>query len=468
MEKRNRILARMLVRTALGCLPLLMAAVCFAEDQTSNPSLPLTQGGGAIPLPVRPFTWLENLQNKYSYIPQLETKIPQARMEAQRKLTDVLGNRTPSYDRGADVGEIVANVMHDFQTIIGDFFDCLDFKIVGLCYKISWHGISFDIYRQYRLPVQDVESVQTPGKSGFLPKFVNNPMMDIVESTYYPLAADIATTSMQWTQASASLTASLAGYELPEPLGDLEGDDSIADKVKQIPKQKRFRNLDDTLGGSRYAEYTVLPQIFNQIMGRLWFFCHDVLFPGIWSSYYPATIMPARMSVISFFLFPAEMMNKFLVPNTCSGVNNQLRGGKAPFDLTLTQNMAYDAMNLVSPGMGCLKENDGGWVPVSNYTQNSNFNVASISGTVKGIKTASRLMPIAFYDMNPDKDRVQWSQNDRMPHDCVKLERYVKNFGNANQRKGKDLWNVAIHWRFFRCCRRGYHVLFGPRPMIYR
>lgn len=81
---------------------------------------------------------------------------------------------------------------------------------------------------------------------------------------------------------------------------------------------------------------------------------------------------------------------------------------------------------------------------------------------------AYTMMPFSFYDINLDRDRWQWSHSDRMPDNCSKLERFVRDFGNANMKKGKDNWNVGIHWRYFRCCARGFHVLIGPQPIIRR
>ncbi len=430
--------------------------------------LPLPCHADPIPLEQRPFTIFKLLETQYVYVPQLMNKRLGAQGEATSAAARVQAHQERKYERGAEVGEIVQNILHDFQVILGDFFDCLDFKIVGLCYKITWTGIHFDIYRQYRLPVQDVESVQHPYESGFLPKFVNEALLPVSEQTFYPLAKTIAETNNLWVSHSIDLAGNMAGYDFNAADTRFEGNDNAKNDIKTVDRDKRFHNSDDLMGGNRYVEFAVLPQLFNQIMGRLWFFCHDVLFPGVWTSYYPLTILPARMSGFSLLLYPAEMINKMLVPQTCAGVDNQLRGGKTPFDMILTGNQNYDALNLVSPGLGCLKENDGSWVPLTNYHTNSAFSVGSVAATMKGIKTAVKLMPWSFYDIDRSRDRIQWSANDRMPDDCVKLERFVRNFGDANLRKGDDPRNVAIHWRFFRCCARGFHILFGPSPIIRR
>lgn len=453
---------RLLCCTAFCCLTLQLSSLT-ALAQPATPAQPLTDPQGN---PVRPFTYLENLVVEYSYVYPKLPKLPQLQLEATGKALAVASGTERKYERGADLAEVVQNVVHDFTVIVSDFLDCLDFKIIGLCYRISWTGISFDIYREYRLPVQNVESVQHPFESGYLPKLINELLVPIVETTYYPFAADLTGLSMTLADESARLTQDLAGFSDPPDSGSLDGDDEVVDELENIDEDLRFHNADPMTGGSRYAEYTLLPQIFNQIMGRLWFFCHDVLPPMIWSSYYPISIFPARSSVFSFFLYPAEMINRFLIPNSCAGVNNQIRGGKTPFDMLLTGNSTYDAMNLASPGTGCLGKNNGNWVPVVNWAMDSAFSVASTVNVMKAAKTASRLG--LAYDFNPSRDRVQWSQNDRMPDSCVKLERFVRDFGDANLTKGDDPWNVAIHWRYFRCCRRGYHVLIGPSPQIRR
>ncbi|MBN8549123.1 MAG: hypothetical protein J0M12_07410 [Deltaproteobacteria bacterium] len=436
----------------------------------SSASLAAADPAPAPPLTSRPLTLLKMIETNYSYIPSLLSKKAQAEGEALQKIAAVApgeaGGYTPPYDRGADVGEIVQNIMKDFQVIIGDFLDCLDFKIIGLCYKITWTGIKFDIYREYRLPVQDVEVVQTPFQSGFIPKFVNNALLPVVQDTYYPMGDTVASTALSWTGQALETQGNLVGVDFQTADADVSTD--VEDKLKAIDKKKRFRGSEPVGAGARVAEYTVLPQLFNQTMGRLWFFCHDVLAPGVWSSYYPLEIMPARMSALSFFFFPAEMISKFLVPNSCAGVNNQIRGGHSPFDMLTTGIPAYDGMNLMSPGLGCLKENDADFVPVTNTAHNASFPVDSVNASVKGIKISSRMMPFSFYDINTERDRWQWSHSDRMPDNCAKIEKFSRNFGDANMRKGKDNWNVGIHWRRFRCCQHGFRILIGPRPFIYR
>jgi hypothetical protein len=455
---------------ALCSLPL---AVSIA---LANPAPPLTSGNGPIPMPVRPFTYLKNLETQYRYIPSLMNKRAQAEAEAARKITGVMSGAEPKYDRGADISEIITNTLHDWQVIFGDFFNCLNPSIVGICWKIDWSGFHLQWYRRYRLPMQNIELVQTPFKSGYMPKFVQSALLPIVEQTYYPLADDIATTSLQWTNASAQLQGAIIGTDFASPAGSMSGDGSVANKVKGgIERKKRFRNMDDYLGGTRFVEYTVFPQLFphvfspivNVFLSLVGGTCNDWLGPGVWSSYYPATIMPARMSALSFFLFPAEMINKFLIPNTCAGVNNALRGGKSPADMLITGNLPYDALNLMSPGVGCLKQNDNNWVPVTNYATNSSFSVGSVQGVVKGQRTARMMMPGMFYGFDLERDRVQWSQNNRMPKNCGKLEKFVRDFGDANMRKGDDPWNVAILWREFTCCDYGYHEI-GPHPRIHQ
>lgn len=248
-----------IVLSGMMLLALSLSGIQEVQAQTGQP----------IPLEQRPMTVLQMLETQYVYVPQLLVKQGTAAGEAQNALSRVAGNQERRYERGAEIGEIVQNVLHDFQVILSDFFDCLDFKIVGLCYKITWTGIKFDIYRQYRLPVQDVESVENPFESGFLPKFVNEALLPITEATYYPMATTAYETSAMWTSQSIDMAGSLAGFDFNVSNQNFQGDENAQDQIKQ---STRIGDFTEAAIPMAEAETSSTPCCRNSLIKR-WAVC---------------------------------------------------------------------------------------------------------------------------------------------------------------------------------------------------
>lgn len=375
----------------------------------------------------------------------------------------------PSYNRGAEFGEILTNSLHDILKILENFFPCWDWKIIGLCMKPSWPVPRFCPYVSYRLPKQKVDNHPQGMQTHYLPKLVNKLLLNASESTYYPIAKTVAESNVNWASDSLEMQKTFSGPDVSN-VPTFEFQDHGLEEVKTIDQEKRWRGAHDLKNGWTQNEYTVLPELFSKVLEHIpWSDCHKKKKVSMWSSDYPLMMLPSRWSLISFIVAPLEMINRFVRPHTCSGINSWLQGGRSPVDLLFTGNTAQDAIALAWPGSGCQKENQGPWVPVLNGAHTAFPAGAAAVGIRKGMVTARKFMPSRFYKFDVDRDRIQYTRNNRMPSGCDKLEKYVLEFGQGNYQKDKeDPWYTAEVWKYFRCCTSGagYHPIIGPAQQI--
>ncbi|MBX7143691.1 MAG: hypothetical protein K1X79_04505 [Oligoflexia bacterium] len=390
--------------------------------------------------------------------------------ETAQKLHAVgLPGAEPSYNRGAEFGEILNNSTHDILKILGNFFPCWDWKIIGLCMKPSWPVPRFCPYVSYRLPKQKVDNHPQEMQSHYLPKIVNKLLLNADEATYYPLVKTVAEYNVNRASDSLKLQEMFGGPSVSDvPRFDFQ--DRGLDQVKTIDQEKRWRGARELKRGWTKNEYTVLPELFSKVLDHIpWSNCHKKLNVMMWSSDYPLMILPARWSLISFIVAPLEMINRFIRPQTCTGINSWLQGGKSPVDLLLTGNATQDAIALAWPGSGCQRGNQGPWVPVLNGAHTAFASGAAAVGIRKGMVTARKFMPSRFYRFDVNRDLIQYTRNDRMPSKCDSLEQYAVDFGEGNYQQDKeDPWYVAEVWKYFRCCTAGsgYHPIIGPHTQI--
>lgn len=417
----------------------------------------------------RPMTQIQNILTLIELIKKYP-HIMISQLSTAQKLQKIgLPGAEPSYNRGADFGEILSNSLHDIVKILGHFFPCWNWKIIGLCMKISWTGVSFCPYVSYRLPKQKVDNHPQEMQIHYLPSIVNKLVLKATEAVYYPLVDTIAEYNVNRASDSLKLQGTFGGPSVSN-VPTFNAYSNAVTEIKTIDQEKRWRGAWDPMSGWRKNEYTVLPELFSKVMDNLpWSSCHRKKSGFIWSSDYPLMVLPARWSLISFIVAPLEMINRFIRPQTCTGFNSWLQGGKSPIDLLYTGNTTADVTALAWPGKGCQGVNQGPYVPVLNGAHTAFASGAAAIGIRKGMITARTFMPSSFYKFDVGKDRVQYTRNDRMPHNCSNLEKYVLNFNAGNyQEDDTDPWYMAEVWKYFRCCTggSGYFPIIGPTPQI--
>jgi hypothetical protein len=390
-------------------------------------------------------------------------------MKTQQKLNKIgSGLASPSYDRGADIVEILSNSMHDIEKILGQFFPCWDWKIVGLCMRITWTGVSFAPYTSYRLPKQKVDNHPQEFQHHYLPKLVNEFLIDAAEDVYYPMIDEVSEWNIDFAGKALKSEEAIGGPNLPSA-PDFSANRAAADALENAtPQDKRWRGANDMYSGWTKNEFTVIPELFSKVFDNITYAnCHKKKNGSIWSSDYPLSLLPARWGTISFIINPLGMINRFIMPQTCLGSNSWLRGGKTPIDMLYTGNTTLDSARLAWPSTGCQGTNQGPWLPVTHGATTAFRSTAAAIGVRKGMETARSFMPSQFYKFDPSKDRVQWTRNKRMPKSCKKIEQFVLDYNRGNHEKDdEDPWFMAEVWKYFRCCPSGYFVILGPSKQI--
>ena len=76
---------------------------------------------------------------------------------------------------GTGFGDMLKIILDDISNLFDDFFDCMDYKIHGVCADTSWRcwktfGIcAVDLHKSYRWPMQNVQGVTEKGMSEYIP-----------------------------------------------------------------------------------------------------------------------------------------------------------------------------------------------------------------------------------------------------------------------------------------------------------
>ncbi|WKZ57212.1 MAG: hypothetical protein QY326_00710 [Bdellovibrionota bacterium] len=445
-----------------------------------------------------PFANSVGAQNPPSWVlretyirPRLNTKVPQDviqnynyGMNQVNKAADAasgIGSADPGpYDRGASVGEMATNFVHDYGQMLSKLLSCMEPWIVGLCIRFTWHGVSIRPFWEYYLPVQKVENVDQPLKSGYILEIIQTLALNVLDSgiPLYMRGAAEGKTSLEHAIGSArEIGTRYLEYEFEgEP--EIEEQQQAIDTVRDVfDKQERFRNPERTDAGVVFNEYHVMPTFWELVLGWLPFLCHNWKPVMLWASDHPYGILPARLSYLSYFTHPIEMLEIYGLPfsgmlgfpQTCGAVNMRSDSGKTPWDMLLTfQYPNYDFRLLssmfFSPGYGCLGVNQGTWVPYTHMVNNLRHTSAAAVGTAKGLKAARGWFPATFYtsrlkNKEKYKDKFQWTRSDAMKSatggKCIRLEQWFEKYKQANiANDPKDSWFVALHWKYFRCCPR--------------
>jgi hypothetical protein len=115
------------------------------------------------------------------------------------EILDRIGQTNDRYDfyRGADLGEIVSNYLHDIQKIIGRLFSCMKIQLRAVCIKLELPGGWFPVpipelslMVRYSFPTMKIEVVDQPFKTGYIPRLlIDLPVVGIralSEATFYP------------------------------------------------------------------------------------------------------------------------------------------------------------------------------------------------------------------------------------------------------------------------------------------
>ncbi|MBX7145493.1 MAG: hypothetical protein K1X79_13670 [Oligoflexia bacterium] len=440
--------------TRLSLLPVLLATL-LALLGTLVPFSEIASAD-APDLAHRPMTQVQMILNMVEMIKRYPHIIQSQPLTMQKLRAVGAPGAEPSYNRGADVGEILSNSVHDIVTILGNFFPCWNWKIIGFCIKPEFPIPKFCPYVEYRLPKQKVDNHFQDLQSHYLPSVANKLILKANEAIFYPMVQQIANTNIMQAHASLRMQGAL-GLPSVTDIPRFNASASSVSQIENLDQEKRWRGARDSQSGWTKNEYTVLPELFSNVLDHIpWADCHKKKRGNIWSSDYPLMILPARWELISYMIAPLEMINRFINPQTCTGINTWMRQGRSPIDLLFTGSTTRDALQLTWPGHGCQGTNAGPWVPVLNGAHTALSSNAAAIGIQKGMVTARHFRPQNFYPFNSGRDRIQYTRNRRMPNDCRRLEQYAPGWGSGNYLDDKeDPWYVAEVWRYFRCCTAG-------------
>lgn len=392
--------------------------------------------------------------------------------QAAVEILDRVPNANDRYAffRGAGAIQTIANQAADTVIILGGAFSCMRFRFLGVCVKLEFPKPRATVLARYSFPTVKIETVDQPHKTGYIPReLVNRPggIRDLSEDLYYGglFGADVFEPSLRVgvlrAQLGAGTLGGLMGVAPEEPFRNAAGgpDSGTAAVVARdmlfrppIDRNMRGNTRQSRTAGFRHVEYHLMPEFVNQTLGSAPPWCHQIRTP-FWFSDWPGSLLPARFSGLSMVLWPSTMIPMTLLPQVCTIKNKTPGQGKTPLDLAFP--LAFpDPLGIIPGQDGCMAQNGGPWLPVTNTAQSVHFTDASRVGTMKAIQTANRLIPTMMYTYQPARgDQFQWTANDRMPRGCGPLEKWKLDENPlANSVRGKDSWNVSILWTRFTCC----------------
>lgn len=419
------------------------------------------------------------------------------------------------YDRGASIGDSLSNTIHDLSVIMSKFPSCAAFMVVGICVK--WKPFpSFRPMVEYFLPLQKVENVDQPLKSGYIVKQIQQQMLRMMSDASSPVGpylmgpSNSAAVLRQAQGVANSVNQQFFGR--PSGLGGVPvPNQGIVDQLLDRSEDERFRHVALPQHGRTYNEYHVGPTGFERILQFLGPFmlpimCHKRKAVMNWHSDWPGGLLFARTAPLSYLYFPTEMRELYgrpvlgsgAFPYACTGKDmralrvqdkNNDRDftiyGDTPGDFLKQspRNPQWDAFLHGTVGDGCIGDNQGPWVPVVNSVPVLNHVSAAINGTIKGLSIASKAQPQSFYrvlwqEREKYKDKFQISRSDRWRDargsQCRRIQELYFDYDSAigstmnpsdgyedviargDPRSGTDVWHVLIHWKYFRCCPSGY------------
>lgn len=396
--------------------------------------------------------------------------------QAAVEILDRIPNADDRYKffRGAEVGDLVANYLWDIQTIIGRLLSCMKIQLRGVCLKFTCRFLYIEteatVMVRYSFPSVKIETVDHMHKTGYIPKAlinVSSGLRDLAEDYLY--YGRIAGADLPFKPFEVSVTngleraqggsAALGGmFRAPFTQPSAPGPDSATalsvarDALFFDPIDRNMRGHTRLVRnpGHRNVEYHLMPEFFNQTVGNSNPWCHEIRNP-YWFSDWPLMMLPARYAGLSMILWPSTMIPMTFFPQVCAIKN--ATDGKTPWDLSFP--LAFPDVGGIIPGQdGCIGENAGPWLPVTNTAQSVHFTDASRVGTMKAVYTANRLISNSMYTYQPNKgDKFQWTRNDRMPKGCAKIEKWKLDEEKlANSTRGNDSWNVSLLWTRFQCC----------------
>lgn len=363
------------------------------------------------------------------------------------------------YFHGAELSDMVVNIIHDVQTIVSRLLSCMKFRVLGVC--LEWRGINpipdITLLIQYSFPTVKIETVDQPYKSGYFPRLVNDSVIIPLNEnapfgSLYELAPMLTQFGLMRSKIATQTLGGIYGHTTTEdPNPSQDGGNAMASGLSVLrqayDENARWTNGTTPGSGFRHAEYHVMPEFFNLTVGQVGIFCHHILQPW-WFSDWPYMILPARFGAMSLIFWPGAMAPMTLIPHVCTFKN--MRSGKTPKDMLYP--LAFPLPDDLWGAEGCQGVNAGPWLPVTTTVQSPYQSDAARVATWRGIKVARKLMPGNMYTWEGD-DKIQWTRNDRMPKGCGGIPKWkLDEHKLANSKRGADSWHVAITWTRFKCC----------------
>jgi hypothetical protein len=324
-------------------------------------------------------------------------------------------------------------------------------------------------YVRYWGPWQRAEQVPEMFRTGYIPKQAVKLVKDAMLTDYYTdFIPNVAQKQLEWGMAGTYdyLTKTLGMQITPGAIPTISLDHVEAAK-KAIEARGR-NNMGEAApyqDGYSFNEYHLMmlePSLYFTMKqpdaAPFYGWCHTQKFPLLWYSEAPGANIFSRYYAMSMIDFATEMALMRDRPFNCIGFNSVPGQGVTP--------PLFAGLSPTAFGLPCQKYNMGPWVPVSNKVQTQYATTAAAVGFRRS-KIAFKRMPLFFYNISPEVDKVQWLHNSRMDDGqsspkkkkCSKLDKFVLEYqrGNLkiNDATDKDHWNVIAHWRKVRCCSQG-------------
>jgi len=412
----------------------------------------------------------------------------------------------PLFYEGNDAAGMTAAYMQDaIVNLTEDFWGCLDLEIVGLCYD---DGVPDGFKIEYRWPVQ---TVHTHGffQNRYFPTqyYTSLGSSDYMAENYYPIVKDFLAAFVIGRGANVSWSqAMLHGQTINQggSVGSVDVDLEIADK--------RQRYATGSIGTAGHLEYSIVPTV-AQLAWAAITKIYPILeyipctpptqFPIPLTSEDPAWIAFTRNPTLHTLLFKeTDLQNDMMLwwddPTACVRYNMNPKQGNIPYDMYNPATISFETLanpplfspmsdgdlkkyggmctknwgaslpittieslhhnDIVHAGINFLKALKLGWGIYLTFLRQDDFpksgNKLKIWDPEAWKNQSGAAKYVAYYPVDKEKDRLQFTYNDKAPKKCMKVGEPAPKFENADQMRmegAHGLYSIT-HWKYFKCC----------------
>lgn len=265
-------------RRLCGAILLVLAAAAWLPAGAAAQGMP---GGGTS---MREYinATRDYVEGKEGYVEQREGQLERMVNRADPDSEDLFSYTNPqyesTYDRGADIGDMVQNYIDLHINLLLSYFDNCGWAsppiFAGICVKWCFPFVicGITLYVHYFVPYQMVETVQVPFTSGYLPKILMDPVLiNLSDLVLYTISGFYSQIEFMDLRIRSLLR--MWGIDPPSKIPGSELDEL----QNAWSLNDRWRAGVPATGGYQQMDFHLMNTYFHEIWQTVfsWLWCHD-------------------------------------------------------------------------------------------------------------------------------------------------------------------------------------------------